>query len=73
MTAFDPANPEPRRLRDAVGGTQAGMGALIMSPSRRAWQDWERDERKMPLATWELALLKAGYHPTLRLVGAAGA
>lgn len=61
---YDPTLPEPRRLREEVNLTQYQIGALIHSPSARAWQDWERGDRLMPRAQWELALFKTGRHPS---------
>lgn len=71
---FDPTTPEPYRLRMALGKktSQAKMAALVGSPSYRTWQAWEAEQpglrRGMPVGLWELALLKTGHHPNLRLV-----
>jgi hypothetical protein len=31
--------------------------------STRTWQWWESGKREMPIATWELLVIKAGLHP----------
>lgn len=67
---FDLASPEPRRLRESAGLTQAEMASLVGSASYRTWQAWETRQNAMPVAVWELVLLKTGRHPTLRLVAA---
>ena len=38
--------------------------ALALHTSRRAWQQWERGERSMHPAFWELAQLKLGKGDT---------
>lgn len=46
--------------RDGLGITAAqDYCADMLHTSRRAWQQWERGERKMHPAFWELARLKA--------------
>lgn len=58
--------PTPEQIlaaRQTAGLTQAEAGALVHSPSYRAWQDWERGRRPMRLDTWELFLLKTDQHP----------
>jgi len=49
-----PAPAEIRRLRLEHGLTQEAAGAAIYH-SRRAWQDWERGERRMSPALWQFA------------------
>lgn len=48
------------QARDCLGITAAqDYCADMLDTSRRAWQQWERGERKMHAAFWELANLKA--------------
>lgn len=57
------AQPTPTQIkaaRETVGDTQAQAAARVHSPSYRAWQNWEDGSRKMPLAAWELYLIKTG-------------
>lgn len=54
------AHPEPaeiRALRISAGLTQAQAGALLHA-NLRSWQKWERGERAMHPAFWELFRLK---------------
>ena len=52
-----PSPGDIRAARDAAGLTQEQAAALVHA-ARRAWQDWERGERQMPPAAWELFRLK---------------
>ena len=64
----DTANPKPEDVlklrealqkRESIGITAAqDRCAEMLHTSRRAWQQWERGERKMHPAFWELAQLK---------------
>lgn len=51
--------PPPRTLiretRDGVCQTQTQAAATVYA-SLRAWQRWERGDRAMPRASWELYL-----------------
>lgn len=49
--------------REAAGLTQEAA-ALVVYTSWRTWQDWERGERRMHPAFWELFLLKTGARAT---------
>lgn len=49
-------------LRRRAGWTQADFAGIVHA-SYRTVQDWEGGQRNMPIATWELALLRAGEHP----------
>lgn len=61
-------NPQPvqvRKLRESVQqGLSLGITAAqdtcaeALHTSRRAWQQWERGDRKMHPAFWELAQIK---------------
>lgn len=52
-----PTPEQIRNLRKAASLTQAQAGALLHT-SWRTWQDWERGERSMHPAFWELATIK---------------
>lgn len=54
-----PTPTEILAARKAAGLTQAQAGALIYC-ARRTWQDRERGISPMPLADWELFLIKTG-------------
>ena len=43
--------------RRRAGLTQRAAAALVHG-SLRGWQQWEAGDRRMPLAVWELFLLK---------------
>jgi len=52
---------ESIQSREGLGITAAqDYCAAMLYTSRRAWQQWERGERKMHPAFWELARIKAG-------------
>jgi DNA (cytosine-5)-methyltransferase 1 len=61
-------SPDPRQViklresiqqRDGLGITAAqDLCAEMLHTSRRSWQQWERGERKMHPAFWELAQYK---------------
>lgn len=55
-----PTPAEIKAAREHVGDTQAEAAARVHSPSYRAWQNWENGTRAMPLAAWELYLIKTG-------------
>lgn len=54
-----PSKEQIRSARLAVGLT-ALEAATMVHRSRRNWFQWEKDERKIDLACWELFLLKTG-------------
>lgn len=61
-----------RSARLAAGHSQTGAGEAV-GVSLRTWQNWESlpaggNARAMPVAAWELYLLRTGQHPTHRLV-----
>ena len=68
--SVDTANPRPEDVlklrealqkRESIGITAAqDRCAEMLHTSRRAWQQWERGDRKMHPAFWELAQLKCG-------------
>jgi len=77
MTRFDMANYEPRpaevvklrsrlQKKEEMGITAAqDYCAARVYTHRRSWQQWERGERRMHPAIWELARIKLGEHPTI--------
>lgn len=53
-----PTSQQVRAARSAAGHTQAQAAALVFA-SRRAWQEWEReDSNTMPPGLWVLYLLR---------------
>ena len=53
-------SPTPEAIREARGTrTQVQAGKLVHAEERK-WQRWESGDSKMPLAAWELLLLKTG-------------
>lgn len=64
MTSPSPA--EVIKLREGIQ-SRFGLGitasqdrcAALLHTSRRSWQQWERGERNMHLAFWELAQIKS--------------
>ena len=57
-------SPKPEalvELRAAYGYTQT-EAAELCRVTLRAWQWWEAGQRRMPVANWELLLIKAGLH-----------
>ena len=62
-------SPKPEglvQLRTLYGYTQA-EAAELCRVTLRAWQWWEAGQRRMPVANWELLLIKAGIHPSYAL------
>lgn len=57
---IEPTPQQVRQVRDAMGLTQAELGRLLHAAHRTAVA-WELGERRMPLATWELLVLKARH------------
>lgn len=54
---------EEIQKRENLGITAAqDHCANMLHTSRRAWQQWERGERKMHAAFWELAKIKSNTH-----------
>lgn len=52
-----PSPTEIRVARTYVGESQANAAAAV-HVDQRTWKRWEYGERKMPLAAWELYLIK---------------
>lgn len=60
LRAEKPAHPttdEIRKARKSAKHSQAAAGAIV-HVSGRAWRAWELGTYKMPIATWELYLLR---------------
>jgi len=64
---ISPLPEEVIRLRKSVQSrSELGITAaqdkcaVMLHTSRRAWQQWERGERKMHRAFWELVNIKCG-------------
>jgi hypothetical protein len=69
-----PTSEQLRQLILKHGVTRSEAAALV-HVSINAWHKWSAsegsgDHRAMPLAAWELLLLKLGEHPTKKLVDA---
>jgi len=58
-----PPSPEKLRTFSARLELTQQEAADSVHVSLRAWQMWEAGKRKMPAATWELCVIKAGIHP----------
>jgi putative transcriptional regulator len=68
-TLNQPTPTQIRNLRNAAGLTQAQAGEIV-HVSSRAWQNWEtegKEGRQIPLAAWELFLIKTGQRFTQTL------
>lgn len=54
-------HPTPEQIREArqKAGLSIAASAKLVHGSRSAWHRWEDGSRKMPLAAWELFLLKS--------------
>lgn len=55
-----PATEEIKQARKNAGLTQEQAANVVLSPSRRTWQEWEHGKNKMPPGLFELFLLKTG-------------
>lgn len=67
--------PSPLDIRRTLkeSGVTREEAAGMVHVSYRTWHSWSAPEgtnnhRQMPLAAWELLLLKLGKHPTKKLV-----
>lgn len=69
MNLTQPTPADVKALRAHLGLTQHAFADLAHSKYRTV-QDWEAGKRDMPLAVWELYLLKAGQRK-LQVVGPA--
>jgi hypothetical protein len=71
----DITQPTPEQLREIIRrhSITRSEAAAMVHVSINAWHKWSANEgtvdhRVMPLAAWELLLLKVGEHPTKKLV-----
>lgn len=59
-----PTPSEVKAAREAAGLTQPQAAELVHA-GKKSWQNWESETgeaRKIPLATWELFLIKTGAY-----------
>jgi DNA-binding transcriptional regulator YiaG len=64
MIATSLVQPTPEEIAEArlrAGLTQKEAALLVHAKSYRTWQDWEAGKNRMPLAAWELFLIKTGH------------
>lgn len=54
-----PTSDRIKAARRAAGDSQRSAGERV-HVAWRTWQKWEYGERQMPLAVWELYLIKTG-------------
>ncbi|MEG3640683.1 helix-turn-helix transcriptional regulator [Magnetococcus sp. PR-3] len=67
--------PTPEQIKQARKQAKLSQdnAAALVHATRKAWLRWEKkaeenEAREMPLASWELFLLKTGQHPALALM-----
>ena len=65
--------PDAPAIKSARGELSHTAASALVWSGLRAWQHWETDPanvtyRSIPLATWELFLLKTNQHPTHLMV-----
>ncbi len=67
---FEITQPTPEEIKALVQeeGLSRIDAAALVHVSRRAWEKWvtkvdSQDHRVMPMAAWELLLIKTGKHP----------
>lgn len=70
---IQPPTPEDIRAAVAAAGVSRSEAASLLHVQRTAWDNWCAPEgstkhRQMPLAAWELLLLKLDAHPVKKLV-----
>ncbi len=75
MDDFEITQPTPEEIRELVqdSGLSRATASNLVHASRRAWDKWttkvdSQDHRAMPLAAWELLLIKTGRHPRFKEV-----
>ncbi len=73
MDDFELTQPTPDEIRALVQeeGLSRSEAAALVHVSRRAWEKWvtkadSNDHRAIPLAAWELLLIKTGKHPKFK-------
>jgi hypothetical protein len=65
--------PTPKQIAKArtdAGLTQAQAAEMIHAGAYQRWSEYERGLHEMPLATWELFLLKTGQQKLAKFNGA---
>lgn len=65
-------DPTPERIlkaREAAGLTQPEAAELVWLRHAIRWSEYERGVNGMPLATWELFLLKTGQRKLMVVQG----
>lgn len=61
MTTLKQPTPEMiKKAREKAGLAQAAAAELVHLSHAIRWSEYERDVNRMPMATWELFLLKTG-------------
>jgi len=67
--------PTPEQIRELIKshGLTRRKAAELIYVSTSTWHKWSAPEggsdyREMPLAAWELMLLKLGEHPTKKMI-----
>ncbi len=60
---MNPPKPEQIKILRKTLGIKQKEAADLVHVTIRAWQWWESGERAIPLAVWELFLIKVGFHP----------
>lgn len=75
MSDFEIEQPSPEELRELIkdAGLSRAEASELLHASRRTWDKWtaridSQDHRSIPLAAWELLLIKAGKHPHYKKV-----
>ena len=70
MSDFEIKQPTPEEIRALIlkAGLKRAEASELLHASRRTWDKWtakpdSKDNRAMPLAAWELLLIKVGKHP----------
>ena len=73
MDDFELTQPTPDEIRALVqeSGLSRSTAAELVHASRRTWDKWttradSNDNRPMPIAVWELFLIKTGNHPSYK-------
>ncbi|WP_083440739.1 transcriptional regulator [Aquincola tertiaricarbonis] len=72
---MDITPPTPDQIREVVtsAGVTRSEAAALVHVQMNAWHNWcapaaSVKHRQMPLAAWELLLLKLDLHPTKKMV-----
>lgn len=58
MPLIKPTPDQVRAARAAAALTMAEAGTVVHRPDYRRWSEWERGVVAMPLAEWELFVMK---------------